>query len=315
MFISPPPPPPITIMVHGTRPSCVLPFLSVHATVQTIVDASIPEPNGLQALHELGQKGKTYALLKALSMANPEQFPEQSMYSFGWSGDLDGEVRKQAAKQLFESIAALVVHYKQVYGSAPPITLISHSHGGNVILYMALFDKNQHLFQIDRTILLAIPVQKETAHFVNHSLFGTVYSIHSHMDMIQIMDPQRLYPYKQAFALCQETKSFNPLKQAYLNGLTHPFFSERHFPTANNLIQASIYWKPVPKKPSPTLPTYKIESWLASFTNRIINQKRGVLHTEFVTPSFISQLPYILQQLDKYKLANDAISNDIEIII
>ncbi len=319
MFISTPPQPPpkpITIWIHGTRPSSVLPFLATHHKVQQLVDASVQSSKGLRPFYELNPEGKTYRLLHALSASNPDSFPEDSLYSFGWSGDFNIAARKQAAQDLLESITKLIGEQKKIYGTTPQITLISHSHGGNVILYMASLFETEALFSIKRAILLATPVQKETSHLIGHSLFETLYSIHSHGDMIQVMDPQRLHPYKTAFAQWQQTKSFESIKNAYFEGLAQPFFSERHFPMAHNLIQADVCWKFI--TPSPVgqeKPANKIESFFNKIARSIVNHKRGVLHTEFITPSFMRHLPDILTQLDEHILAHGPTSRDIEIVI
>lgn len=315
MFLSIPPPPPqkpITIWVHGTRASSILPFLPA----QQMLDDSLP-PKGSRALHELDIQSKAYIFLKTLSKTDPDQFPEEAIYSFGWSGSLNSGARKEAAIELFEFVERLVLLYKQTYDTVPPITLIAHSHGGNTVLYMALLEGRDFSFQIQRVILLATPVQKETAHLTSHSLFASVYSLHSHMDMIQIMDPQRLHPYKQAFATWQETKSLNAIKDAYFISLSHPFFSERHFPATDNIIQADIYWKSlmIQKSEKENKGATKIESWFLEMTNRIMNQKRGILHNEFVTPEFITHLPSIIKQLDDQKYSNGPIVADVKIVI
>lgn len=321
MFLAPPPPPPqipqpVTIWVHGTRPSAVLPFLSNNDKLQKKIDNSVPRKKGLRLFSDLKPTGKTHALLKALSSASPAQFPLDSLYSFGWSGDLSVAARKDAAEQLWASIKLLTVNLKNRYGTLPPITLITHSHGGNVALHMAHVQDDNSI-HLARTILLACPVQKETSHYAQDPLFGMVYSIHSHVDMVQILDPQRLQPYKHAFAAWQESKDFEHIKQAYLLGLAHPLFSERHFPHTRNIIQADVLWKSGFGTPiSHTVhPSNKVESFFHSLANKIINQPRGVLHTEFITPAFMEQLPEILSQLEPYRENGSIISKDVQILI
>lgn len=321
MFLAPPPPPPqipkpVTIWVHGTRPSAVLPFLSTNDKIQKRIDNSIPKKKGLRPFFDLKPQGKTHALLQALSAASPDQFPIETIYSFGWSGDLSVTARKQAAEQLWATIKLLVESLKLQYGTAPPITLITHSHGGNVALHMSHV-RDDSSIQFARTILLACPVQKETSEYAQHPLFGTVYSIHSHVDMVQILDPQRLQPYKNAFAAWQESKDFEHLKQAYLLGLAHPLFSERHFPHTPNIIQADVSWKSGFGMPinHNLPPSSKIESFFHSLANRIINQPRGVLHTEFITATFMERLPEILSELDAYHKNQPTISKDVQILI
>ncbi len=317
MFMTLPPPPPqkpITVWVHGTRPSSILPFLAVNKKLQEAVDSVSQAPKGLRSAYSLDQASKTYQLLQALSTCDPEQFPLESLYTFGWSGNLDVQLRKQAAQELYDALCKLTIAAVAAHGKAPPITLIAHSHGGNVILHMT--ELHEMPFHITRTILLACPVQNETAHLVNHSFLGTVYSLHSHVDMVQILDPQRLHPYKQALEQWQKTKSLNPLRQAYFLGLAHPFCSERHCPPCPHVIQANVCWKTImdwqEKNPNNS---NRFELFLHQIISPIIKQKRGLLHTEFINPLFFKQLPTILEKLDTHTQQNGFSNTDVEITI
>ncbi|TET33859.1 alpha/beta hydrolase [Candidatus Dependentiae bacterium] len=319
MFIaSPPPPPPkpIIVWVHGTRGSSFMPWVEMNKPLKKRIDSLTRTPKGLHPLANLNQESKSHKLLTALSEADPEQFPYESIYAFGWSGKLDGPSRKKAAQRLYAALGELTATYKRTYGIAPPIILISHSHGGNVILHMAPFYQQYDDIAIKKTVLIACPVQQDTASAPNNPLFGKVYSLHSHVDIVQIMDPQRLQPYREAFLQWQETKSWTPLKEAYLLSLEQPLFSERHFPTSSRLIQANICWNSfTPYSDPQASSTNKLETFINWAMNHLIQQKRGVLHSEFITPEFIQHLPVILTQLDKRMATGNLPKQDIDIVI
>ncbi len=292
-----------------------MPWLEMNKAVKKRVDGLTRTPKGLHSLSTLNQESKSYTLLTALSQADPKQFPHESIYTFGWSGKLDGPSRKKYAQRLYTALGELTATYKREYGMAPPITLISHSHGGNVVLNMAPLNQRREI-TVTKTILLACPVQKETALWSSNSLFGSVYSLHSHVDLVQIMDPQRLQPYREAFLQLQESKSLTPLKQAYLLSMEQPLFSERHFPEADQVIQANICWNSFtpysdPQASSPN----KLETFINRAMNYLIKQKRGVLHSEFITPEFMQHLPSILAQLDGHIAARNIPYPDVEILI
>jgi hypothetical protein len=134
--------------------------------------------------------------------------------------------------------------------------------------------------------------------------------------MVQVLDPQRLHPYKHAFAAWQETKSMHLFKDAYLKGKTQPFFSERHFPHAPHIIQADICWQSGTRTPKEFNDnSQKIEFFFNSLATKITNHKRGVLHTEFITSAFMQHVPSIIAQLDAHILGESSSDHDIEIVI
>lgn len=319
MFISTPPPPPpkpIIVWVHGTRPSSFMPWVEMNQALKEKVDSLSQTPKGLHPLDALDHEGRTHKLLTALSQANPEQFPLESIYAFGWSGDLDGPERKKSAGRLYASLGELTALYKRDYGIAPPIILLSHSHGGNVILNMAPFYQQHDDVKIVKNIMLACPVQKDTAGWVATPLFGNTYSLHSHVDLVQIMDPQRLQPYREAFLQWQESKSLTPIREAYLLSMAQPLFSERHFPASSRLIQANICWNTAQSNGEPPLiPPNKFENFINKAVNYLIKQKRGVLHSEFITPKFMQHLPALITKLDERITAGTVPANDIDLLI
>ncbi len=151
-------------------------------------------------------------LAKVLHDADKEQFPAESFYKFYWSGHLGFEDRKKAAQ-------ALLSYLNDHKG---PITLIAHSHGCNVALYLAELSKD---ISIDRLVLLAPPVQQATKELVHAKIFKKVYSFYSSGDLVQVADPQGMY---------DETRKNNQK-----NG-SSSLFSRRTYSQAANLVQSRV---------------------------------------------------------------------------
>lgn len=166
----------ITVIVHGTW----FPLISSYFTKMDC-------PLGITNAKHL-QNGTLRRVSKALSRSAPDIFPISSIYVFGWSGALSFKGREQAAKQL----------YRELSKCKGKITLITHSHGGNVALNLAKIaqkynKKSKNKFTIERLILLACPVQKATADYISSDIFKKIYSFYSKSDVLQVMDPQKLY--------------------------------------------------------------------------------------------------------------------------
>ena len=194
---------PVTIFIHGT----VFPVISRFTHHD-------PNRRGLyrytaDLTHPVRGKER---LAKVLHEAAPLEFPAHSFYKFYWSGNLTCSARKDASKELF--------HILEKHSG--PVTIIAHSHGCNVALYLAEFvQQKKSLLSIDRLILLAAPVQRTTSPLVCAPLFKRVYSLYSTADGLQVADPQGIY---------EESK--HDKKQ--------PLFSERIYPTSPNLVQARL---------------------------------------------------------------------------
>ena len=166
---------PVTIFVHGT----LFPLIDV-------VIHTFDVPLGLTPALVQGNKFYMGKIPFILHQSCPEQFPLETFYLFGWSGKLCFRARKNAAHDLYSTIKKFVGH---------PITLIAHSHGGNVVLNLpaVAYEQGDTLFSIDRLILLANPVQVVTSQFAASPVFKQVFSFYSRGDRTQTMDPQGLY--------------------------------------------------------------------------------------------------------------------------
>jgi len=178
-----------------------------------------------QAMQELGlhkidsttiTKGNTAALLASVfetvdSFVNAPKQIDNYYYTFGWSGLVTQKHRVQEAQQLYQALCHEIAQFKQ-RGIHPKIRLIGYSHGGNVCLYLALARQTACCDQpltIDETILLGMPVQKETDYLINDPIFKRIYHIYSRRDRIQKLDffstqrffSRRIFKARKGFSL------------------------------------------------------------------------------------------------------------------
>ena len=193
---------PVTVFIHGT----VFPGISRLFNHKENRRGLYRYNPGAQVR---GHERLGHALHNSKELARP-------FYKFYWSGDLTFRARQKAAENIFDIL-------KRHKG---PITVIAHSHGCNVALYLAQIAEGKHNnFSLDRLVLLAPPVQRATSHLSSSEVFKRVYSFYSTADLLQTADPQGLYP---------ESKS----SESFMSSFKKPFFSERTFNQSDNLIQA-----------------------------------------------------------------------------
>ncbi len=303
MFIhtpSTPPPtkPPVTIWVPGTRVSAFLPARIGPKIKQNEMAVSSCPP-GLKLSTEVDPFYHAHRIGTLLSQADPQQFPLKTFYVFGWSGELDHQARLQGGATLYQELKKLLTSYKTMYGSRPPLTIITHSHGGNVALNMVHVTNDNDDILVDRLILLACPVQKDTTPFIEHPLFNKIYSLHSDADLVQVLDPQGIHPFKNAIKKVFETKSFDPIKRAYNELRQRPFFSHRHFPAHEKLIQADIAWATIIPWTSEDIAIFPYPESMLIKGIKQLQRPHKLIHIEFLLPSFFKQLPRILVYVDQ----------------
>lgn len=202
--------PRITIWIHGTKSMGKLSDY-VHATPQL----GMAHASTLPCIYRI--KG----VIEALSTQDAAQFPAEHFYTYGWSGKLGFDTREQEAETLLKALQTLRVQYTKKHDIEPEFTLITHSHGGNVMLNLAMVKTAADDLVIHRAIVLACPVQHETKHLAADNMFKQVYAFYSDADVIQILDPQGLY-------------------KTAKNSERHLEFSERRFAHTANLKQAHV---------------------------------------------------------------------------
>lgn len=256
----------ITIWVPGTHPDELIIPRAAKLIDEKAYHNLFTCPHWIRA-QDYDHQHHFYALAHTLAQTDPNNFPFEHIYLSGWSGKLDFAERTKSASELFNHITQLQQTYRARYGAVPRIRIITHSHGGNVALNMAKCN-NAETVIIDELILLACPVQKETAQFVHHAMFKKIYSLHSHLDMIQVLDPQGWHDIKTVLKQFFTTVNFDTFKELF-SKTDQPFFSERHFTAHAKLIQADIRTK-----------------------------YRGLLHIEFKLLPFIKKLPHVIKHLE-----------------
>jgi hypothetical protein len=241
--------PTITVWVHGTRFSRNPLFYS-----------SFNGKPGLKPVDEIDHKHYLYTAATTLYKNAPESFPLETFYIFGWSGKLSFNERQNNASILLTEIKRLETEYIAKHNVQPTIQLISHSHGGNIVLNVPSIARDtQQSITINKLILLACPVQAKTMDLIKDPMFERVYSLYSSLDFVQILAPQIVYKVAQ-------TK-----KGKYKAEWKFPPFSDRRFPHHSTLAQIKI----------------KMDG-------------RAIMHGEFTLPNFLATLQHIINHIDSW---------------
>ena len=242
-------PPPVTIWVHGTFMFRQPLYHKLFHNKSCLLPATAFADNNYFKL-----------LAQTIAKQDPQNFPLEEFYIFGWSGQLQNQKRKESAEKLYEEIVELYKKYQTKYGFTPTIRIIAHSHGGNVVLNMAQLKNTTAQLPIKSLILLACPVQEETMHLISTAMFERVYSLYSSFDMIQILAPQ--------FKRIRIVDSPSMRRKRRYKILP---FSARLFPHYEHLTQVKI----------------KINNYPVS-------------HSTFARKEFVILLPTILHKLDAW---------------
>lgn len=176
--------PRINVWVHGT---------TIRAAIPVKMNNFHPNTK-LMHYSELVANRGACPRADVLYRGDQQAFALDDFYLLRWSGLLDHRERKQVSAFLYQELLGLITKIKQKTGQDPIVTIITHSHGGNIALNLAaLNQQNGHKLVIDRLVLLACPVQKGTAHFVNHGTFKQIYAFYSDLDFIQVLAMQGVF--------------------------------------------------------------------------------------------------------------------------
>lgn len=207
--------PMVTVWIHGSKGT--LRILRKIGAVERFFYTH----TGLCALENLDTSMHHRCIGEALIASDPDNYVREHFYLFGWNGKITFESREQAARDLYCSLEELIERYQNNYGYTPKIRIMSHSHGGNVALNLALVKKEFSTpLSIEELILLACPVQDYTECLITDPMFKNIYSFYSSKDFVQIIDPQGSYPSQRNIA--------------------KTYFSRRRFVPTQNLTQVKI---------------------------------------------------------------------------
>ncbi|MCL4380612.1 lysophospholipase [Candidatus Dependentiae bacterium] len=122
----------------------------------------------------------TIAAIESLNNTNEKLLH----YTFGWSGALSLSHRQEAGFDLYFALTEWQKEYPTI-----PLTLLCHSHGGNVAAYLVQAEEEFHRgLQIDTLILFGTPIQAETVEYFANSMFKLVINCYSLGDRIQGKD-------------------------------------------------------------------------------------------------------------------------------
>ncbi|MFA5074845.1 MAG: hypothetical protein WC436_01965 [Candidatus Babeliales bacterium] len=192
----------ITIFIHGTiLPSPNTRFKGHHkyqpinslGLVKIEPDKEIlkKEPTYLSVTKKII---KNYDLIEKSVEQNIKNNSDQAFYTFGWDGKLSKKSRLNWAKDLYKQIINETEKISKNFldkkiDSKINITILAHSHGGNVALNLAEAEKEFcKNIKIKKLVLLGTPVQTETKNFINSPIFEKIYNIYSSGDMMQVID-------------------------------------------------------------------------------------------------------------------------------
>lgn len=171
----------ITIFVHGT-----------HTQLLTkLFPKTLYIPNKLVKILDLNKYNYVKWLTESISSSDSFTYPLDNFYAFGWTGMLNSKERFRSSQNLYLELKQLINICEQQNVKAR-ITIITHSHGGNIALNLAKIHGDDQNLHIHKLILMACPVIEETQHLIDHKIFKNVYSIYSKVDMFQVMSIQGL---------------------------------------------------------------------------------------------------------------------------
>lgn len=122
---------------------------------------------------------------------NPANAEMKSLYyTYGWSALLSRSARLEDATTFLNQLNVEIDRLR-AQGLIPKVRLIGYSHGGTVILKLALAKRLFGItprFEVEQAYLLGTPIQTDTDYLVADSLFKKVYNIYSRGDRFQKMD-------------------------------------------------------------------------------------------------------------------------------
>lgn len=207
----------VTIYAHGTQPG----ILARHKFFYRKpgmhrIDAYKPNHHKREIGH-------------ILAKADAQTYNLEHYYIYGWSGKLSVAERDQAAKEFLQALRIMLAQYKEQGYANVSFRIITHSHGGNVILRLPTLTDADELC-IDELILLACPIVPETKDLHKDPMFKKVYAFYSTKDIMQVADKFAQasgHSFTPASNLVQGCISIK--KKAIWHLLTHACFTTKTF--------------------------------------------------------------------------------------
>lgn len=280
----------ITIWIHGTKLS------------EAFTQTKKLKPSQMFYIPDLPTSHSARTRLTLLEQLDPDNFSLQHSYLFKWSGTATVEARCIAGEKLLHDIQKIISYYRDVLNCDPCITIMTHSHAGNVLIRaMQHAEKNNINITIDRAILFACPVFAKTKKYITLPQFKQVIVFFSPTDIIQIADPQKITQFK--FNKEKYISFFKAFDAQWKKNKS--FFTKRIF-TQDDLrvIQFQITWRAgAPwhrvKHLSLMKKTHFLKRFLLYPLDKVMrNKKRGLSHFEFTMEPFLLELPSLLKQAD-----------------
>jgi hypothetical protein len=207
----------VTIYAHGTQPG----ILARHKFFY--------RKPGMHRIEAYKPKHHKREIAHILAKADADMFDLDHYYIYGWSGKLSVTERARAAEQFLQDLRALLAAYATQGYTHIKLRIITHSHGGNIVLRLAsLADKDE--FVIDELIMLACPIVPETKDLHKHPMFKKVYAFYSTKDIMQVAD-KFAHARGRSFAPAPNTvqASIQIKKKAIWHLLTHACFTTKTF--------------------------------------------------------------------------------------
>jgi hypothetical protein len=195
---------------------------------QPLLEKGLRKVNPTYDMSQTGNKPfAAYPLLKAYEDISEQIKPGQEknyFYTFGWSGLLSQRRRSLEAIRFYNAISEELEKYRE-QGIDPKVRIITHSHGGNLVAYIADIDKKlcsgvcqgevaewfkslpekeeakklkgqkkwgyrptKKDLVVDEMIAWGMPVQPETDCLFAHNVFKNVFHFYSDEDLVQRLD-------------------------------------------------------------------------------------------------------------------------------
>jgi hypothetical protein len=275
----------ITVWIHGTSPSQAFTPTKKLKSCQMFHIPSLPTSHS------------AHVRLTLLENLDGDRFSKEHAYFFKWSGTASPKARKIAGEKLAHDLYNIISYYRYVLGYDVNLTIITHSHGGNVLIRAIQYaEKNNIDISIDCAILFACPVFAKTKKLITLPQFKQIIVFFSPTDVVQVMDPQKYTQFK--FNKEKYLSFFKAFNAQWKKNKT--FFTRRIFTKDKaHIIHFQISWRAgVPwHRVSHLSLLPKTRNWKPWL--KLMSKNRGLSHFEFTMEPFLLELPSLVKQADE----------------